>query len=121
MSERIDLPSRRPATTFLVEHESQEYCVTVGQNWTPPTDDAPGLLDLDAEPVEVFVQAKRTSSSIEAVARDAAIIASWAMQLGAPFERMALSMSRDPQGRPLSVVGAVLDGMGREFPRKEKS
>lgn len=104
MTSRLKLPNRRPQTTFVVTHERQTYLVSVG------------LAEAGGAPAEVFVQAKRTSSTVESLARDAAILASFALQYGAPANAMQQAMTREADGSPSSLVGAVLDGIAREFP-----
>lgn len=103
MTSRMKLPNRRPQTTFVVTHEGQSYSVSVGQ------------AGHGGPPAEVFVQAKRTSSTIEALARDAAILASFALQYGAPVDAMQQAMTREENGSPASLVGAVLDGIAEAF------
>ena len=107
MSERLKLPNRRPATTIVVTHAGQDYWVTVGQ------------ADFDAPPAEVFIQSKITSSTLEAVARDAAILVSFALQFGVCPELMRAAVTREENGSPASVIGAALDAMLAQFPPKD--
>ena len=107
MTARLKLPNRRPQTTFVVTHEGQAYSVSVGQ------------AEAGGTPAEVFVQARRTSSTVEALARDAAILASFALQYGAPAIAMQQAMTREENGSPASLVGAVFDGILANFPAPE--
>ncbi len=106
---RIPLFNRRGAGSFEIEHvdplagtgEPLRYHVTIGQ--FP-----------DASSGEVFITPLGKSgkgSMLEAIARDAAILMSLAIQYGAPLETMRRAVTRDEQNRPQTFVGAVLDAM----------
>ncbi len=97
---RRSLPHRRRAETFNIEHAGQTYFVSVG-------------LYVDGAIGEVFVQAAKTSSQIEALARDAAIVLSVALQYGASVETLCHGVTRAADGSPASLIGAVLDALPR--------
>jgi hypothetical protein len=106
VSDRQKLPARRGATTIEIQHEGAPITITIGEH-----DD--GRLG------EVFVHLsnRRHSTPLEALARDAAILISIALQYGAPIEVLRAAVTRDTAegdyGAPSSIVGAVLDGMAR--------
>jgi hypothetical protein len=68
----------------------------------------------DGKPGEVFVNVLGNAgkgSMLEALARDAGVLISLALQYGAPLETQRRAITRDAQNRPLTFVGAVLDAM----------
>lgn len=107
---RVPLFPRRAAHSFEVEHfdplatpggMALRFHITVGEY-------------KDGKPGEVFVTALGKAgrgSMLEALARDAAILISIAIQYGAPIETMRRAITRDEQNRPMTFVGAVLDAM----------
>jgi hypothetical protein len=46
--------------------------------------------------------------------RDAAILISVALQYGIPVDELAKSMGANPDGRPSSPIGAILEILARE-------
>src|SRR5512132_238364 len=94
MTRRI-LPQRRRAETFTVAHWNQPFVVTVG------------FFD-DGTPGEVFVDSK-TGGDVEAIARDAAVLLSLALQHGVLVEAIKHAVTRDSNGAPSSILGAVVD------------
>lgn len=101
---RTRLPNRRPCESFSVVHDQQRFTVSIG--W----------LDMAAKaasrpPLEVFVNAEKTSSSLEALARDGAILIALALQYGVPAEEMKGAITRGYRGEPATLVGRVLDAL----------
>ena len=99
---RAHLPNRRPASSFEVEHEGRRFRVALG-------------LYEDLKPGEVFISALGKTgkgSMTEALARDAAILASLALQFGVPTDLMRRAITRDDHEKPATLIGAVLDAMG---------
>jgi hypothetical protein len=103
MPARRTLPLRRPVQTFELHHRTetadQSYQVSVGYF-------------CDGEkmtPAEVFVNGAKVGSTVEAVARDAAVLLSIAMQFGVPLDVIRGAITRDAAGYPSSVIGAVVD------------
>lgn len=90
------LPLRRRAETFTVVHWNQPFVITVGFFG----DDTPG---------EVFVDSRKTGGDVEAIARDAAVVISLALQHGAAVETLRHAITRNSNGTPLSILGAVID------------
>jgi hypothetical protein len=102
-AERRILPARRPVQTLELRHRTetaeQTYQISVGYF----TDG--GKLT----PAEVFLNGAKVGSGVEAIARDAAVLLSIAMQFGVPLEVLAGAITRDTAGAPSSVIGAVVD------------
>jgi hypothetical protein len=96
MATRQRLPNRRHASTFDFEHAGLKYTATVGRF-------------ADGRPAELFISNHKSNSSADVGARDAAILASFALQFGADLDLIRKALSRDSQGRPSGVVGAALD------------
>ena len=104
MSARDRPANRRKAINFEIEHGGHGYIVTVG------------MLADNVTPIEVFVTAKRSRDQIEALARDGAILASFARQYGAPFSALKAAVTRGDNGEPMTVIGAVLDAIVEAWP-----
>src|SRR5262249_48963721 len=51
---------------------------------------------------------------VEAIARDSAVIVSMALQHGVPIQTIAHAITRDSQGAPQTIVGAVVDIITRQ-------
>jgi len=105
MTERKRLPLRRMVQTFELHHKTettdQVYQVSIG------------YFD-DMTPAEVFITGAKVGSSIEAVARDAAILLSLAMQFGVPVDTLKNSITRDSFNNPSSIIGAIIDKLSAE-------
>jgi hypothetical protein len=99
MTARRRLKNRRSATTFDFEHAGQHFRATIG-------------LYEDGSIGELFVSAAKLGSGVDAIVRDGAILASFALQHGASLTDLRKAMSRDTAGRPSSPIGAVLDLVG---------
>ena len=95
---RDTLPNRREIETFEFEHRGLFYFASVG-------------LYHDGRIGEVFVQARKTSSLAEALARDSAILTSLAIQHGCDVRTMRLALTREEDGSPSTLTGALLDAI----------
>jgi hypothetical protein len=95
---RQTLPQRRRAETFTVVHWNQPFVVTVG------------FFD-DGTPGEVFVDSRKTGGDVEAIARDAAVVISLSLQHGAAVETLRHVVTRNSNGAPSSILGAVIDAL----------
>ena len=98
---RRELPRRRASTNVAFKHVTdggQEfgYRATLGYF-------GDGTLG------EIFLNADKHQSMLDAGACDAAIAVSLAIQHGTPIDKLAAAMSRYPNGAPASPIGAVLD------------
>jgi hypothetical protein len=94
------LPPRRYAETFTLDVLLAEY--------KTPFQVSVGYFDT-GKPAEVFIMGAKAGSSVESVARDASVILSIALQYGAPVEVLQQAITREPDGRPSTIMGAVLD------------
>jgi hypothetical protein len=95
-SERQRLPDRRASTVFCFECNGLRYTATA--SWFD-----------DNQLGEVFVGNHRADSHADACAKDAAILASLALQYGAPLAVLRRALLRDSQGRPSTPIGVALD------------
>jgi hypothetical protein len=93
---RNRLPNRRACETVSFECGGTDITVTAGRY-------ADGKLG------EIFVNAGHANSALDAIASDAAIAISFALQHGADLERIRGAMKRNSQGIPSSPIGAALD------------
>jgi hypothetical protein len=98
MTERRILPNRRQGETFELTHGAMRtrFLVTVGFF-------RPG------QPAEVFVSGSKSGSDFEAAARDGAILLSLCLQHGVPVATMRGAVTRDGNGAPSTIIGAILD------------
>ena len=93
---RQRLPDRRASTVFCFECNSLRY--TASASWFD-----------DGRLGEVFVSNHRADSHADSCARDAAILASIALQFGAPLDVLRRALLRDSQGCPSTPIGCALD------------
>lgn len=98
---RTILPNRRAAETFEVKHGSHTVTVTVGYY-------------ANGELGEVFVSDPKVGSSMEAIARDAAVLLSIAIQSHIPLELVRHAITREQDGTASSIIGAVVDRLGEQ-------
>ena len=93
---RLRLPDRRASTVFSFECTGLHY--TASASWFD-----------DGRLGEVFVGNHRPDSHADACAKDAAILASLALQYGAPLDVLRRALLHDSQGRPSTPIGCALD------------
>jgi hypothetical protein len=93
---RDRLPDRRPCETLEFERDGIRVKLTVG--FAP-----------DGRIGEIFLNADRVGSMLDAILSDCAIICSIAMQRGASVRELAHAIRRDAHGLASSPLGAVLD------------
>jgi hypothetical protein len=94
---RRRLPQRRSSTTFELNFWGHQFAVGIG-------------CYPDGRIGEVFVSAHKTGGQIEALARDAAILISIALQFGAPLETIQHALTRCGRtNEPASLAAAVVD------------
>jgi hypothetical protein len=94
--QRNRLPNRRLAETFEIEVAGLKYTATIGRF-------------ADGRPAEVFLSNHKSNSGADVNARDAAIVASIALQFGADVETIRKALCRDSQGRASGPLGRALD------------
>jgi hypothetical protein len=100
---RQPLPQRRYAETFELRHGRQSgatFHVTLGRY-------------PDGGVGEVFVTGAKAGSDLEASLRDAAVLVSLALQHGVPIVTMAGAITREGDGKPSTIIGAVLDQLAK--------
>ena len=95
---RQRLLDRRASIVFCFECNSLRY--TASASWFD-----------DGRLGEVFVSNHRADSHADSCARDAAILASIALQFGAPLDVLRRALLRDSQGRPSTPIGCALDAI----------
>lgn len=96
MAARERLPNRRASQQLTFECNGLSYVATA--SWFD-----------DGRLGEVFVGNHRADSHADACAKDAAILASIALQYGAPLDVLRRALLRDSQGRPITPIGCALD------------
>jgi hypothetical protein len=98
MSGRKTLPQRRYSETFDVEFWKQNWRVTVGYYADHKTIG------------EIFINASKTpGTDLDAACRDSAVLISIALQYGAPIDIIKGALTRNLDGSPSSIVGAIVD------------
>jgi hypothetical protein len=93
---RHGLPNRREHELVDFDHAGFHYTCGVGRF-------ADGAL------AEIFLNAAKTGTAIEAAARDAAITASLALQHGTPVDTLRHALTRNADGSASGPLGALLD------------
>jgi ribonucleoside-diphosphate reductase alpha chain len=63
----------------------------------------------DGSLAEIFLNSPKVGTPIEAAARDAAVLASVALQFGASVDTIRRALSQDAMGKAAGPLGAVLD------------
>src|SRR5438552_5896931 len=93
---RDRLPNRRSAVTTSFQRDGARFEMTAG--YYP-----------DGRPGEIFLRADRANSLLDFLMSDAAILASLALQYGAPLDEIRHALKRTTSGQPASPIGAALD------------
>jgi hypothetical protein len=93
---RDRLPNRRDATTTAFDRDGARFEMTVGHY-------------PDGRVGEIFLSADRANSLLDFLMSDAAILASLALQYGAPLDEIRHALKRDIRGEAASPIGAALD------------
>jgi hypothetical protein len=97
-SPRQRLPNRRLSETFKIEVAGLRYTATISRF-------------ADGRLAEVFLSNHKSNSGADVNARDAAIVASIALQFGADVETIRRPLCRDSQGRASGPLGTALDSV----------
>jgi len=97
---RARLPDRRSAETLDLQHAGLRYIVTAG--FYPD-----GCLG------EIFIKNHKAGNASDTTARDGGILISLLLQHGCTVETIANAVSRNSDGTPAGVIGAVLDLVAR--------
>lgn len=96
MTDRAILPTRRESDRIKFEFSGIKYYGTIGYN-------------REGQISEIFLQAGRIGSGIEAIARDTAVAASLALQFGCPIDVMRNAVTRLDDKSPAGPLGKLLD------------
>ena len=93
---RRRLPNRRRAIALSLEHNGHHFRMHIGYF-------ADGTIG------ELFLDAAKQNSALDAFAADAAILISLLLQHGATPAAIGHALRRMPSGAPASLIGAVVD------------
>jgi hypothetical protein len=97
LSGRRRLPNRR-------EHTIVKFATSDGFMYTA------GLGHFDhGDLAEIFLNADKIGTAIEAAARDSAVLASLALQHGVPLETIRRALTRNTDGSASGALGTLLD------------
>jgi hypothetical protein len=100
---RMALPARRHAESFAFDHDGHGFRVTIGC-------EALELIETgQALPAEVFINADKGDSGVDALAADIAILISLLLQYGAAPKEIGHALRRNPNNSRASLVGALVD------------
>ena len=109
MTSRDTLPNRRSSVSFTITFQGEQYDVTTG-------------FYEDGRFGEIFINRIRDKSAaklgqqLDAVCRDSAILMSLALQYGVNLADLKHSITRDDDGAPMSIVGAIVDSVNPKEP-----
>jgi hypothetical protein len=106
MSARKRLPNRRRCESFDFSHAGIGFTLCAG--FYP-----------DRRIAEIFLSSEKPGSPIEAIARDAAVTVSIALQFGADLQTIRSALTKDHDGRPATLLGAALDRLMTKSPTGE--
>jgi hypothetical protein len=93
---RHRLANRRFSESFNFECNGLHYCCTISR--FP-----------DGRLAEIFINNAKAGSHSDAAAKDAAVVASIALQYGVPVDVIRRALLRDPRGVASSPLGVALD------------
>jgi ribonucleoside-diphosphate reductase alpha chain len=93
---RDRLPNRRSAITTSFQRDGAKFEMTTGHY-------------PDGRVGEIFLAADRANSLLDFLMSDAAILASIALQYGAPLDEIRHALKRDIRGAAASPIGTALD------------
>jgi len=94
---RAPLPQRRACDTFNINFWNGTFAVTVGYYSDHLT------------PGEVFISGTKSGVDLDGVVRDSAVLLSLALQHGVAIETMQRAVTRNQDGSPSTIVGAICD------------
>jgi hypothetical protein len=95
---RERLTNRRRCETFEFAHAGLGFTMTAG-------------FYTDGRVAEIFLSSNKPGSPIEAIARDAAVTISIALQFGAELETIRGALTRDHDGGPATLLGGALGAL----------
>jgi hypothetical protein len=100
---RQRLPNRRQCVSVEFSHAGLGFTLCAG-------------FYKDGRIAEIFLSSHRPGSPIEAIARDAAVTVSIALQFGADLQTIRAALTKDHDGAPATLLGAALGALA-ESPR----
>jgi hypothetical protein len=95
MTSRQTLPNRRRCETLDFQHGGHRFSLIFSRYQ-------------DGRPAEIFLSSKHVGSPLEAIARDAAVTVSLALQHRAPLATIRQAITKDHDGGPATLLGAAL-------------
>jgi hypothetical protein len=98
MTARERLANRWQCESFEFRHAGHPFTLSAG--FYP-----------DGRIAEIFLSSHKPGSPIEAIARDAAVTVSIALQFGAELETIRAALTKDHDGAPATLLGAALDAL----------
>ena len=98
MTARQRLCNRRACESFEFRHVGLDFTLAAG--FYP-----------DGRIAEIFLSSHKPGSPIEAIARDAAVTVSIALQFGADLETIRQALTKDHDGGPATLLGAALEAI----------
>jgi hypothetical protein len=104
-AQRQTLPQRRQSETITVPFAGERYHVTTG------------FFD-DGRTGEIFINrirdkaAAKLGGQLDGVCRDSAILLSLALQHGVSLDTIRHAVTRDDDGAPSTIVGAIIEMIG---------
>jgi len=102
---RSILPTRRANETIKLRFGDQRAAYHVTSGFDPE-----GAL------AEIFISTSKIGSAADALARDIAILMSLALQHGCPMGIMRDALTREHDGAPSTIAGAVADKLTEPAP-----
>lgn len=106
---RETLPNRRSNYSFTILFQGERYDVTIGHY-------------ADGRTGEVFINrilgkaSAKVGTLLDGVCRDSAVLLSIAIQHGTDLTTIRHAVTRDEDGTPSTIVGAIVDHLSQEDP-----
>jgi hypothetical protein len=95
MTARERLPNRRQCESLEFSHGGLVFTLCAGSY-------------PDGRIAEIFLSSHKPGSPIEAIARDAAVTTSLALQHGADLQTIRAALTKDHDAQPATLLGAAL-------------
>jgi hypothetical protein len=103
MTSRQRLQNRRQCESREFTHAGLDFTLAAG--FYP-----------DGRIAEIFLSSHKPGSPIEAIARDAAVTVSIALQFGADLETIRQALTKNHDGGPATAIGAAHDALVEASP-----
>jgi len=102
-TQRQRLPNRRQRETVAVDYRGRQFVAGISR--FP-----------DGRLAEIFISTAKSGEDMQAIARDAAVTASLALQFGCPLDTLRAALTRDGQSEASGPLGALLDQIATADP-----